>query len=304
MNCPGVPDPFNGGSGMLSVSVWVKRTADVSAAWKGLFGWETTDSWRMAAVDGTFVLVFTFAGVRDYTFTQTLPQDERHLITVVVDADYDVSLYYDGRFSQTLAGVNPPNAPAGAFRIGRFTAANYFEGQIGDFSLWDRMLLPSEIQHLYAVPHALTELQQRFYVSTVAGQTVTPSPVSATWSLVAPTLKKTVKPSAVPTSWAVPSPTLLKTIKPAALSASWTVSAPTLKKTVKPSALTTTWAVTSPTLRKALTPAPVSASWSVVGPTLKKTIKPSPLSLTWSIPSIGGAIPPPLFQSGIYNGAL
>lgn len=98
----------------------------------------------------------------------TLTNNQRYSVAWTYDGTTSL-LYIDGQLDATLPMAKSSAAPAVSMRIGRSTFdAQKFNGQIGRISIYNRILAPSEIQHLYADPHALTRLRRRVFASTVA----------------------------------------------------------------------------------------------------------------------------------------
>jgi hypothetical protein len=150
--------------------------------------------------------------------------------------------------------------------------------------------------------------------------TVTPTAVTAAWSVLAPTVVRggvTKTPTAVPAAWSVLSPSVLRgprtltpavtpatwtvlaatvvpgprTLTPTVASAAWSVLAPTLLKgtvTLAPTAAQAAWTVLSPSVSggQRLTPTVASAAWSLIAPTVLKgpvTLAPAAAAATWSV---------------------
>jgi hypothetical protein len=100
----------------------------------------------------------------------------------------------------------------------------------------------------------------------------TPSVADHPGGLIYPSVPQVVMPTAAG-----------QTVTPAAVSASWSAVAPTLKKTIVPSSVSATWSAVYPGLAKRLTPTPPVATWSAITPsTGGVTVYPSPASAAWA----------------------
>jgi hypothetical protein len=158
------------------------------------------------------------------------------------------------------------------------------------------------------------------YTAATGAQTLTPDPVSATWTVPSATVSpgaatidagvavatwdvmdvtllspKTLTPDPVVATWDVPAVTLLspKTLTPDPVVMTWTVPAHMIQttsanQTMKPDPVVATWDVPAATIvpgAVSLTPAPVVATWSVVAPTVTGlvTLTPSPVVATWAV---------------------
>lgn len=136
------------------------------------------------------------------------------------------------------------------------------------------------------------------YNYTGGAVTLTPSAVTAAWSVVAPTITigtVTLTPSSVTGAWTVVDPTVVigaVTLTPAAVAAVLGVPAPTVATgalTLTPAAVTASFGVVNPTVVLAtisLTPASVVAAFGVVAPTIVQggvTVTPSAVTAAWSV---------------------
>lgn len=90
-----------------------------------------------------------------------------NLIITTIPGAGNYKLYQNARLTTTALGpVNiafPSNAKFGEGRKERF-----LWGEIAAAALWSRALAPSEIQHLYRDPHALTRPRSRIFPSAAA----------------------------------------------------------------------------------------------------------------------------------------
>lgn len=130
-------------------------------------------------------------------------------------------------------------------------------------------------------------------------QTLTPAPVTAAWSVPAPTIVLggvTISPAAVVATWVVPAPNLAVDVilTPAAVVATWVVPAVIISSGVvlTPAAVVAAWVVIAPTLvlgGVTLTPAAVVATWVVPAPTIVLggvTLSPAPVTAVWGVPAV------------------
>jgi hypothetical protein len=125
-----------------------------------------------------------------------------------------------------------------------------------------------------------------YFESTTGAATATPSPATASWTVVAPAVSggATAAPAASAATWATPTPTVSggATVATAAASAAWTVNTPAVS--------------TGATA----TPSPASAAWSAQAPSVSAgssaTANPAAVGLVWfpSVPAISaGAVAGP-----------
>ncbi len=138
---------------------------------------------------------------------------------------------------------------------------------------------------------------------STGGVNLTPSPVVSTWSVVAPSLSTggvNLTPSPVVSTWSVIAPTITNgdvNLTPSPITVTWSVVAPTVEggdRNIQPTPITVTWSVVAPTITNGginLTPSPITVTWSVVAPTITNggiNLTPSPITVTWSVvaPSI------------------
>lgn len=190
------------------------------------------------------------------------------------------ALYKNGRFTTSyayvnLAAINP------TLTISAGTTD--YDGLLTKVSFWSRPRALSEIEEEYADPWARHRLRTKVFRAAVAGITVTPAPVVANWSAVAPTTAKRVAASPVSATWSAPAPTVRKITSVSPATAAWSVAAPTVRKLIGVNPLVATWSAVAPTTAKRTTPSPASAAWSIVAPTTLKRFTPSPATATWSI---------------------
>lgn len=158
----------------------------------------------------------------------------------------------------------------GTFRLdGR--GASPFTGDVDNFMVATLGTYPT------ATPQTLT-------VTLDAGDTLTPTPVTAAYSVATPTV--------------TPGPV---TLSPTPVTAAYSVSTPSVDPgpvTLSPSAVAAAWGVTAPTVTPGavdLTPDPASAAWGVFAPTLVPgpvTLTPSAATAAWGVfaPSVTNAV--------------
>lgn len=200
------------------------------------------DSWGGAGVyrgvvmqernDGKIVIGFGDGGGtassdrRNKVGSTVVSTNTWYSIVGVIRGAADMDIYLDGaNDGGSYAGTGGALAynDAGAIGLG---GSGYFDGLIPITGLWDRELTPNEISRLYTDPYALLQPRRRVFYFTTGATIEEPSPVSVTWSVVAPTLKKTITPSAVSSTWAATSPSLLSKLTPSPVSASWSIPTP------------------------------------------------------------------------------
>ena len=179
----------------------------------------------------------------------------------------------------------------------------FYTGQIGPTAIHSRALLLQEIQQLYldslndpvSIGGLINLLPQRVFASAVAGDiTVNPSPVVATWAVVAPTITKSVSPAATASAWSTTTPAVTKTATPAPVLSTWSILGPTIAKAIAPAPAASAWSTTTPTTTKTASPAPIASDWSAVAPTLTKTASPAPIPSAWSAvaPTVARVVAP------------
>jgi hypothetical protein len=138
------------------------------------------------------------------------------------------------------------------------------------------------------------------YTEASAPQTITPSPVTAAFTVAVASVvlgALTVTPSPVVAAFSVPAPAITLgavTLAPDPVTAAWSVPTPTVsegsEQTATPDAVAAAWSIPPPTIQigaLTLTPEPVAAAFSVATPGIvlgPVTLLPTPASAAWSVP--------------------
>lgn len=257
----------------------------------------TTYAWIFFAYDNTADNIAFQAGTTLYRIAAngTARTGWHH-----VCATYDggavatgIKIYVDATEASYASGQNGArnaDSAAHAIRFGnRADAARPLDGLLGPLSIYSRALAPAEIQQLYADPWAMYRMRAIVHpVAASAGGdiTETASPVSATWSVVAPATAKTIAPAAVAATWSLIAPATSKTVAVSPVSASWSIPTPLAGSSfiaVDVDSVSAQWSVAAPATAKTTTPDPVSATWTPAAPTTAKTLAVDPVAMTWSI---------------------
>jgi hypothetical protein len=128
------------------------------------------------------------------------------------------------------------------------------------------------------------------------GEVVTPSPVSATWSVVAPSISLSLPVSPASATWSPVAPARTLSLATTPSFSTWTAPTPslTLSRSVDPVSLA--WSPVAPGRLLNLSPTPIPGAWSPVTPGLLLARSVSPASATWSVPSptVTGVVDIPL----------
>lgn len=141
-------------------------------------------------------------------------------------------------------------------------------------------------------------------------QTVTLTPVSAAWSVVAPAVNSaaTIAPAPVTAAWSVVAPTIsvpgASVISLTPITAAWSVAAPAIlaASTISLEPVSAAWSIAAPTVNSAATISltPLVATWSVVGPAFVTavTIQLTPVAVQWAVAE------PVIFATGDAVGSI
>lgn len=216
-----------------------------------------------------------------------------------VAAVYDgatLALYVDGRLVAGPTGVAAaPSANAFALYIGALGVGNYWTGQLEDVRIYNRALSTGEVAAWTADPSApfAAPAWRRLYVPAGAGGgvTVTPSLLTATLTLQAPTVSATqnvtVSPALLTLTSSLLAPTVSAaqnvTVSPALLSLTSSLNAPsvsaTQNPTIAPALLTLTSSVLAPTVSAAqnvtVSPGLLTLTSSLLAPSVSATQNPT-----------------------------
>jgi len=165
----------------LTVAAWVWLDSTHGDDWPKIIDWEDDTkgyqffySQTAAPNDGYAFSVGTGAGVT-VVYSHITTKDRWYFVLGTYDGDKP-RIYVNG----LCMGVGDAGAISYAglsdLRIGtRGADARHWKGPIASVAIWSRVLAPSEIQDLYAKPHALTRLERRVFVAAVAAGGVAPT---------------------------------------------------------------------------------------------------------------------------------
>jgi hypothetical protein len=234
-------------------------------------------------VTGTFAQIIANAN-----FTPSLP----HTVKITADGS-TIGMYRDDVLIDSTTDTNI----TGNTRCG--LSAFLRNGSAGDLEVDDFEAADLAAGGQTITPDPVVATWSAVAPTVTVGEVVaTPDPVTATWSVVAPTVTVgavTATPDPVAATWSVPSPTIVLggvTTTPDPVTATWSVPAPTVDQggaqTTTPDPVVATWSVAAPTIRLTISPDPVAATWSVPAPTITLgavTATPDPATATWSAPS-------------------
>ena len=122
---------------------------------------------------------------------------------------------------------------------------------------------------------------------------VTPSAISAPWTVNAPAIPVTTTLSAISVPVTLPAPTVVTTADamPGAISTAWAVNAPTVEviQDPEPSAISAPWTVNAPTPTTTASPtlSEVALSWFIPIPAVNEgpfiSINPTPIEMAWTV---------------------
>jgi len=151
------------GGSVMTVTVWVKRTAVDGGVHTMAGEGATVAGWHVFIADDDQITFFT-GNVKDYNFAQTITDiTDWHHIAYVYDESFDVSMFFEGIFSEIITHTGPALTTTNDLVIGS-RGTNWAKLQIGLISIHDRKLLPAEIKLLHDIPLAPLVLRPRLFV--------------------------------------------------------------------------------------------------------------------------------------------
>lgn len=219
-----------------------------------------------------------------------------HLVLTWNDTTNVTKVYLDGVEKGSNSSLVTASL-SGSLRFGAYDAASpaYFDGQYGEFRVYNRALSAAEVQQLFTQPFQNIQTQRRLLVS-VSGTnvTVTPSVLSIASSVQSPSLSVTVAPGVLSATSSVQAPSISAgcTVSPAVLSVTSSVQSPTPSVSLAPSVLSAAAAQQSPTISAGCTvfPSVLSVASSVQAPAVSVSVFPGVLSAATSVqaPSVSG----------------
>lgn len=148
----GEPDDLSFEGGSMSISVWFKIN-EFDKNWQALVAKGEGTNWRTHRRGGEAGMAHA-GGIGEGGAGEDVSVDEWHHLVAVTDADVEewgTAMYLDGEIYSTNAGT--PNIAANGQRvmIGENPDARnrYWNGEIDEVALWDRVLTASEVNEIY-----------------------------------------------------------------------------------------------------------------------------------------------------------
>jgi hypothetical protein len=136
---------------VMTVSVWFKHDTSNPAGQSMMSKSTNPTGWEIYFQDATNKLGFITRNVKAYQFAYIKTVGQWNHVVFIYDDSFDVSLYVDGVFQETITHTTGGNSNTGALLIGKSYPATggYFDGLIDDVRIYNRVLSADEIKRLY-----------------------------------------------------------------------------------------------------------------------------------------------------------
>lgn len=96
---------------------------------------------------------FTTHGVQDYVSDDlVMPTNEWVHYAAVMDANNDVTFYFNGQKQDTISGSGPADSWSAGFAIGSYIGGGQLNGQVDDVQVYDGALTDAQVSILFENP--------------------------------------------------------------------------------------------------------------------------------------------------------
>ena len=287
------------GAGDFAFAAWIKPDALPTGTRWMIVGKDAISNQRqfvfgknsVAINDLTIAYFTTPAAAAILEITSPLDTTDKWYFILGQRVGNSFEIYVDGLLagSGTTSGSHGTMQSTSAqLQLGaREIAADEFDGHISTVWIYERSLKAAEVWALYldvfsGYRRTLNHVRLP-PIKPPGAISVTPTPLTASWSAVTPITKLSRSPSPLPAAWTPVAGSTQQTTEPASLSATWSPVSPSTTVTAIPSALTASWLAVTATTTLQTSVSAVSASWTTVEPAAGISVSPSALSASWTV---------------------